>query len=97
VTKDSLRTGKIARKPEPERGRRAMGIAAKGRAAAQLVELAVAVVSPADAKAPILQQAAGTAEKADKKVKGRKGGRTTGGRVSTAAKRLADLRHALIR
>jgi hypothetical protein len=94
----NLRTGKIARKAEPERGRRAMSIAAKGRAAAHLVELAVAVVSPADPKAPILEQVGGRGAKPGRARKGRKGGRRMPAvPPSSGAKRLADLRHALVR
>ena len=94
----NLRTGKIARKAEPERGRRAMSIAAKGRTAAHLVELAVAVVSPADSKAPILQQAGGASGKPGNARKGRKGRRgTPSAPASSGAKRLADLRYALVR
>jgi hypothetical protein len=93
----NLRTGKVARKAEPERGRRAMSIAAKGRAPADLVELAVAVVSPADPKAPILQQVGGAIGKGNTR-KGRKGGRRTpASSASSGAKRLADLRYALVR
>jgi hypothetical protein len=94
----NLRTGKIARKAEPERGRRAMSIAAKGRTSAHLAELAVAVVSPADLKAPILQQVGGASERADNARKGRKGRRRTpSASAASGAKRLADLRRALVR
>jgi hypothetical protein len=93
----NLRTGKIARKAEPERGRRAMSIAAKGRTAAHLAELAVAVVSPADSKAPILQQVGGASAKAGNARKGRKTRRTPSAPASSGAKRLADLRYALVR
>lgn len=89
----NIRTGKVARKAEPERSRQALSVATRSRSATELVDLAVAVVAPTDVDAPILKQVAGEPSKRTK-AKGRK---TRPRGDDAAAKRLTHLKRALAR
>jgi len=91
----NLRTGKVARKAEPERARQAMSIASKQCSANDLVELAVAVVAPTDGNAPILKNVAGESGKG-KKTAAKKGRKARGG-VTAPTARLEALRRSLVR
>jgi hypothetical protein len=91
----NIRTGKIARKAEPDHSRQALSVATRGRSATELVDLAVAVVAPTDADAPILKQVAGEPAKG---ARGKAKGRKAQPRGSdAAARRLTHLRRALAR
>jgi hypothetical protein len=93
----NLRTGRVVRRAEPERARRAMSVAVKGRGPTELVDLAIAVVAPTDGDAPILGQVAGEPARARKGA--RRGGKAAAPRASATGPgaRLAVLRRALVR
>jgi pimeloyl-ACP methyl ester carboxylesterase len=91
----NIRTGKVIRKAEPEKSRQCLNIATRNRSATGVVDLAVAVVAPTDADAPVLKQVGGTgAARGKSKPKG-KGKKAVGS--APASKRLAQLTRALVR